>query len=162
MEIDKFPRFSGMNFVSKNTFPIEDSTAYLAIRDKGVRSVEFIRKTDDRLLFVEARSSIAHPDSTPEEYYKQIREIHEKHIHSLNLLSSIKIGVVQEQLPDSFNTSKSVSLVFVVVIRDFDLEWCRRVEASLNHLLPDYMVKIWRPLVMVINYDTAKRMQFVS
>jgi len=40
METDRFPRYSGMEFVPDDAYPIEDSEAY-SILGSGVRSVEY-------------------------------------------------------------------------------------------------------------------------
>ena len=158
----KFPHFSNMEFIPDDAYPIETSGAYINLSDKGIRSVEFVRIINDRLLFVEAKASTAHPDSSPEPYSKQINEINEKFIHSLNLLSSIKVGITEESLPDSFHAERKLSLEFVLVIRNHEPEWCRRVKATLQQLLPEYLVKIWRPEVIVINYEKAKEYDLVS
>ena len=70
MAEDKFPHFSSMEFISDDAYPIEDSWAYISLSDKGIRSVEFVRIINDKLLFIEARASIAHPDNSPEPYSK--------------------------------------------------------------------------------------------
>ena len=162
MAEDKFPRFSNMDFIPDDAYPIEDSGAYINIKAMGIRSVEFVRIINDRLLFIEARSSVAHPDNSPEPYRVQINEIYEKFVHSLNLMASIKIGIIKESLPASFNSERKLSLEFVLVVRDHKPEWCRRVRLALYQLLPEYLVKIWRPEVMVVNYEKAKEYDLVS
>jgi len=159
---DKFPHFSNMEFIPDDAYPIEDCGAYINLKNKGIRSVEFIRIINDRLIFIEAKESVAHPDNSPEPYNKQINEIYEKFVHSLNLLSSIKIGIIEESLPASFNSKRKLSLEFVLVVREHKPEWCRRVRATLNQLLPEYLVKIWRPEIIVINYEKAKEYELVS
>jgi len=159
METDRFPRYSGMEFVPDNAYPIEDSKAYSKL-GSGVRSVEFVRITDGRLVLVEARSTIANPETSPEPYMKEIHEICDKFVHSLNLLSAIKVGIIEETLPDALNTASNVALVFVLVVRNHRAEWCRPVKQELEKLLPTYYKKIWRPLIMVINHETAKKEKF--
>ena len=132
------------------------------IKNKGIRSVEFVRIKDDKLLFIEARASVAHPDDSPEPFSKQVNEIYEKFLHSLNLFSSIKVGIIDESLPTPFNSESKLSLVFVLVIRDHKPDWCRKVKAELNQCLPKHLVKIWRPEVMVINYEKARKYDLVS
>jgi hypothetical protein len=51
---------SGMQFASDNVFHIEKSPQYAAFGG-SVRTVEFIRAMDDKLLFVEAKSSFPNP-----------------------------------------------------------------------------------------------------
>ena len=64
MAEDKFPHFSGMDFIPDDAYPIEDSVVYINIKNKGIRSVEFVRIKDDKLLFIEAKASVAHPLSS--------------------------------------------------------------------------------------------------
>ena len=162
MAEDKFPRFSNMDFIPDDAYPIEDSEVYIKLKNKGIRSVEFVRIINDRLLFIEVKATVAHPDNSPVPYSEQINEIYEKFLHSLNLLSSIKIGINKESLPLSFDSDRKLSLVFVLVIRDHEPEWCRRVCATLNQLLPKYLAKIWDPKLLVINYQKAKEYKLVS
>jgi hypothetical protein len=49
---------SGMQFVSENVFHIEKSQQYATLGG-SVRTVEFVRAMDDKLLFVEAKSKTA-------------------------------------------------------------------------------------------------------
>jgi hypothetical protein len=161
METDKFPCFSGMNFVSDNAYVIEDSPIRSACGD-GIRSVEFIRRKDKNLLFIEAKATIANPDNSPEPYKAEIAKICEKFIHSLNLLSAVKVGVAEDTLPLAFNAETKVSLMFVLVVRRHKSEWCRPIKRELEQLLPVYLKKIWRPRVFVINYETAKKYNLVG
>lgn len=160
MEKDNFPKFSGMQFIADDAFPIEDSEAYKkAKRGNGLRSVEFVRVMGGNLVFIEARSTVAHPDNSPEAYKKEVAEICEKFIHSLNLLSAIRIGIVEEMLPDAFSDGHRLCLFFTVVIRNHEDSWCRPIKRQLENLLPGYIKQIWQPKIFVINYEIAKQMQ---
>jgi hypothetical protein len=161
MGTDKFPHYSGMDFVPDNTFVIEDVPARLAC-DEHIRSVEFIRRKDKNIIFIEAKSSFANPANSPAPYRAEANEICEKFIHSLSLLSAIKVGVVDEALPEQFDYSGKVSLMFILVVRDHKSEWCRPIKRALEQLLPVYIRKIWKPSVYVINSATAKKRNLVS
>jgi hypothetical protein len=158
METDKFPKYSEMEFVSTDAFPMDESRAYANL-GKGIRSVEFARIIDDKLFFVEAKSTIAHPDNSPELFDAEIFKISEKFIHSLNLLSAIEFGVVEEAMPAVFRAMEITSLVFCVVVRNHQPDWCRGVKRRLEEVLPLYIRKIWKPTLCVINYETAKKQQ---
>ena len=154
------PDQSGMNFIAENTFHIEDSISYANIHDKGVRSVEFVRiKNDAMLLFIEAKSSFPNPNNPSEEnsvkFQNEISEVCEKFKHSLNLFSSIRIGVTKETLPDDFIVPETVTLVFVLVVRNHELKWCKPIKGEIETMLPHYLKMIWNPTVLVINQEEA-------
>ena len=152
---------SGMDFIADNTFHIEKSELYSGIGE-GVRSVEFIRVIDDRLLFVEAKTSFPNPNNPSsenlEKFQTAIEDICEKFIHSLSLFSSVKVGVTESSFPNEFVMPEKVSLNFVFVIKSHELEWCRLVEKKLYTTFPSYMKKIWKPNIYVINQENAKKL----
>jgi hypothetical protein len=160
MNNEQFPVHSGMNFISDNAFPIEESQAYASVSD--VKSVEFVRIKNSNLLFVEAKQSIANPDHSPEPFKKEIEAICEKYIHSLNLFSAIKIKVFDDVLPDIFENKNKVSIKFVLVIHKHELEWCRPVKRAIEQLFPAYFKNIWSPEILVINHDTAKKYSLIN
>ena len=149
---------SEMDFISDNAFYIEKSKLYTDI-GKGIRSVEFVRVMDSKLLFVEARQTFPNPENTEEgnldKYNAQIEEICEKFIHSLSLLSSVKVGVARNRFTDDFSLNGKLSLVFVFVIKNHQTKWCRRIRKKFIDTLPEYLVTIWEPVVYVINHNTA-------
>ena len=82
---------------------IEESAAYASIGG-CVKSVEFIRAIDDKLVFVEAKTTFPNPDNpsagNDERFQAEINYVCDKFIHSLNLYSSIRVGVNEETLAD--------------------------------------------------------------
>ena len=174
MQIDKFPEYSGMRFVVDNAYPIEDSQVCQTLSTSGIRSVELIRCKSDKLLFVEAKSSFPNPgniktnpdkkNKTGSELFKErVDEICDKFTHSLNLYSAIDVGVIEEILPEEFNPPERVSLVFVLVINDFEQSWCPPIEKAIKSQLNDSfcMANIWKPTVYVINHETARRRKII-
>jgi hypothetical protein len=151
---------TGMDFVSDNTFHIEKSRLYSSICE-DVRTVELVRVIDDKLLFVEAKTTFPNPNNPSKEnlerFHKLITEVYEKFLHSLNLLSFIKLGVVEEKLPVDFILPEKVSLMFLFVIKDHKSKWCKRIKQTLIAALPPYPKKIWEPEVFVINHETATK-----
>ena len=143
---------------------IEKSDLFARLGD-GVRSVEFIRVKDGKLLFVEAKTSFANPNNPSAEnvskFQSEIEEICEKFIHSLNLLSSVEIGVEGNVFDCSFVLPKSVSLEFILVIRNHELKWCKQVQDKITFKLPKYISKIWKPRVRVINFENAARWKLI-
>ncbi|MDR1539555.1 MAG: hypothetical protein LBU32_16455 [Clostridiales bacterium] len=161
MGTDKFPHYSGMDFVPDNAFVIEDAPVRLTCGEH-IRSVEFIRRKGTDLIFIEAKSSFANPASSPAPYRTEVSEICEKFIHSLNILSAIKVGAVDEALPAQFDYSGKASLMFILVVRDHKAQWCRPIKRELEQLLPVHIKKIWKPSVYVINSETARKQNLLS
>jgi len=156
MSDEQFPRHSGMEFIPDDAYPIEESQAYTCIDGSGIRAVEFIRLKGATLLFIEAKTTFANPNNSPEPFAKSICEMCEKFIHSLNLFSAVKIGVAEDALPEAFDNMRETNLTFVLVVRDHKKEWCRPIKRAIEQALPSYLIKIWKnPTVLVINRDTA-------
>jgi len=149
---------SGMDFIADNTFHIERSPLYTNI--KGIKTVEFIRAKGNDLILVEAKKTFPRPDDDPNakergRFETALKEICEKFVHSLNLYSSVKVGVRETQLPEDFLPPDKVTLIFVLVLKDLKQEWRRPIQTALNMVLPPYVRKIWKPTVLVINHDFA-------
>jgi hypothetical protein len=154
---------SDMAFISDGAYPIEKSQAYTSVGE-SIRTVEFIRRKDTELLFVEAKTTFPNPDSheRPWRFDEEISIICEKFIHSLNLFSAVSVGVVEDVSLDALGFSGKISLVFVLVVRDHKIEWCRIIKSKLIQELPAYLKKIWKPTVKVCNLDIAKELNLVS
>jgi hypothetical protein len=149
---------SGMAFISDDAYPIEKSQAYQYL-GTSVRTVEFIRRKDSNLLFVEAKTTFPNPNNpeNPKRFEEEINRICDNYIHSLNLFSSIKVGVTDDVLPDIFGLREKRILVFVLVVRDHQLAWCRFIKNKIFENLPAYIKKIWKPEIKVYNIDLAKK-----
>ena len=151
----------GMDFIADNSFHIEKSSIYKKLLSQGIRSVEFVRVKDDELLFVEAKTTFPNPNNPSVEnrkkFQSEINEICDKFIHSLNLFSSVKVGVAENAFPIGFVLPEKVSLKFILVIKDHELKWCRKIKIALNDKLPSYLNKIWKPNIRVINHDGARK-----
>jgi hypothetical protein len=149
---------SGMDFIADNTFHIERSSLYTGLGD-GVRSVEFVRVKDEKLLFVEAKKSFPNPDNPSKENFKkylsEIDVICDKFIHSLNLFSAIKVGVAEDNCTDSLVLPKQISIAFILVVKNHKLKWCKLIKKKLIDSLPQFFVKIWKPEIFVINSGAA-------
>lgn len=150
---------SGMNFIADNTFHIERSPLHTNIGE-SIRTVEFIRVKGDKLIFLEAKTAFPKPGINPSaenpgKFAIVLKEICEKFIHSLNIYSSIKVGVSGTKLPEKFSPPDNVTLVFILVVKNHEIEWCRSIKAALVKILPSYLCRIWKPAVYVINYNTA-------
>jgi len=158
------PNQSGMDFIADNSLHIEDIEAYKNMGD-GVRSVEFIRINNNRILLVEAKTSFPNPNNPDEDnkarFQCEINEICEKFIHSLNLFSSIEVGILETDYPAEFIKPKKVSLVFLLVIKNHEFEWCRPIKGKIEAELPLYLKQIWKPAVYVLNRQKAVEQGFI-
>jgi|GEM_PF-1079801 len=149
---------SEMSFRADNTFHIEQSQTYR--RMSGIKSVEFVRRKDSSLLFVEAKISFPNletDDKTKiQRYEAEIRAVKDKFIHSLNLFASIALGVNDDDITATGNKgSKKTDVTFVFVIRNHRTKWCRPIRDMLIDEFPPYLLKIWKPVVLVINHEAA-------
>jgi hypothetical protein len=152
--MDEFIIESDMRFIADNAFHIEKSQVYRNI-GKGIRSVEFIRVLDNDLLFVEAKTTFPNPNNDKNSYQSAIDEICEKFIHSLNLVSSLYVRVAIDPLFAKITLQDKTSLIFVLIIANHQLCWCRFVKRSIETALPFYLRKIWKPTIYVINKEIA-------
>ena len=146
---------SFISFIFDNAFYIEKSQLYLRVCNSGIRTVEFIRLKDNKLFFVEAKSTFADPKNSSEKFRIEVKEICEKFTHSLNLFSSVKAGVTKFCFPCDFILPEEVSLVFLLVIKNHERDWCEEKRDALIAALPSYLKKIWKPKVNVINEKDA-------
>jgi hypothetical protein len=160
---------SGMLFVADNAFHIEKSPQYKKL-SHSVKTVEFIRTRGKQLLFVEAKSSFPNPhNQMPNKtkgnktvqnlFRKEIADICEKFTHSLNLYSAVDIGVTKDRFPSDYIPADKVRLIFILVIKEFEMAWCDVIERALKlHFNESVcMTQIWKPKVMVINNENAVR-----
>jgi len=162
--MDNIIKESDMDFVADNTFHIEDATFYKNnLRQKGIKSVEFIRARDNSLIFVEAKTTFPKPYDDPdteehERFDNEVNNVCEKFVHSLNMYASVKVGVTETQLQESFSPPNKVTITFVLVVKNHEDEWCRPIEVALIEALSSHlhMIKqIWQPKVSVMNHKTA-------
>lgn len=158
--MDRIITESGMNLIADNAFHIEKSNLYKKLQN-SVKSVEFVRVKEDKLLFVEAKTSLPNPDNpsadNPENFQIQIDDICKKFVHSLNLYSSIITGVTETVLPTDFNVPDKISIILVLIVKNHEARWCKPVKIKLIQSLPRYFKKIWTPAVIVINHETATK-----
>ena len=154
---------SGMDFIVDNAFHIEKSDIYTKLNE-SIKTVEFIRAKDDKLLFVEAKSSFPNPNNPKSfvNFQSETDDICDKFVHSLNLYASILVGV-NEQLMSDFNSADRVYLDFVLVLNNFEKSWCVRIKDAITNQLrkSKCMAKIWKPEVSVINCEMAQRLNLI-
>lgn len=159
LEMAKIITESRMNFIADNAFHIEKSDIYTKLRDNSIKTVEFIRAKDDKLLFMEAKLSFPNPNN-PEsitKFQSEIDDICDKFIHSLNLYTSIVIGVNEQHIPN-FKPANKVSLKFILIIgNSFEQKWCTPIKNALTNQLrnSNCIAKIWKPEVFALSSEMA-------
>jgi len=155
---------SDMSFISENTFQIEKSEIYSSLSE-GIKTVEFIRTMGDMLLFVEAKITFPNPNNPDadnvERFNSEIGAICDKFVHSLNIFSAVEVGVLHDAAAAEMVLPESVSLTFLLVIKNHEEVWCKPVEVKLIDSLPSDLKKIWKPTVQVINHQTAIKRNLV-
>jgi hypothetical protein len=153
---------SGMEFIADNVFHIEKSQA-LVEAGQGVKSVEFVRMINDRLMFLEAKTNFPNPEKTDtNRFSEEVGVICEKFIHSIALYSSIVLGVNCDEKACPLITGSKKTIWFVLVIRNHELSWCRHIRTKTLDSLPVYFQKIWKPQVFVINKKSAIKHNLVK
>ena len=164
LEMAKIITESGMNFIADNVFHIEISDIYTKLKDR-IKTVEFIRAQENKLLFVEAKSSFPNPNNSesPAKFQSEIDDICDKFVHSLNLYASIAIGV-NEPFPPDFKPAIKVSLNFLLIFNNFEQKWCVPIKKALTNQLrkSECIAKIWKPTVFVMNRETATKQNLIT
>ncbi|MDR1245710.1 MAG: hypothetical protein LBK57_01620 [Clostridiales Family XIII bacterium] len=164
----------GMTFVADNVFHIEKSSQYAELDDR-LKTVEFVRAKNDKLMFVEAKSSFPNSSNmspnpkkenkTGDELFREeISEICDKFIHSLNLYSAVSVGITADRFPPDYEPANKVSLMFVLVINGFEKSLCGEIERALKQRFRESVCisQIWKPDVCVMNHATAKERHLIA
>ena len=93
---------SGMEFITDNVFRIEKSQVLIEA-GQGIKSVEFVRMINERLMFLEAKTTFPNPEmDATNRFDEEVNDVCEKFTHSVTLYSSVVLGVNYGELPDAF------------------------------------------------------------
>lgn len=150
------------SYPDDRVFRIENSDTHRRAGE-GIHSVEFIYlQENDKLLFVEAKSSFPRLATSKERYDEFINEIYEKFIHSFDLYIASKVGRYTE-LGGMIKDVKDSELKyrFVLVINGHKDEWLLPITEELNSKLK-YHKKIWKSEVVAINEKTAEKFKLIN
>lgn len=169
---------SGLRFgeyEENQVFQIEKSRQYTeSLRQKGIKSCEFILRKDKKLYFFEAKSScprqiakdIPIDAEKKKAYDKFIEDIVLKMRHSLSLYGNILLKrYTQENVPpdlaDSDLSESSIYLILVINPQNGTWEPEPELQDDLRHQLQHEM-KIWNiTSLLVINAQTAREKHFI-
>jgi len=155
-------------FADGNSFHIERSNFRIK-QCKGVKTVEYIAiRENNKLYFVEAKRTAPNPDNPDNinEIFEYYQDLTEKIQQSIDMLVSKEVGVNfddDREFPRCFNevTFSSLKLIFLLIIRNSEKDWCDDVQTILERKLRG-TVKIWNMDVMVLTGKDAINKGFVS
>jgi hypothetical protein len=151
-------------------FRIETSKIYEEL-GSGVKTVEFILKQKNMILFLEAKKSCPNAankndsDKKMEDFEEFYSSVTEKFVDSLQIF----LAYLTERYPDTSEvgtnlvkqkTLKDINLRFVLVITNAELGWLAGPKAILEERLIKYR-RIWNVEVAVLNSDLAREYKLV-
>lgn len=153
---------SGMvfgNYRPERVFKIENSQIHNRM-GTGIKSVEFILlKGEDKIFFVEAKSSSPKAETSWERYQEFLNDITEKFIHSFNMLCAWYLGRIDDggQVGTELKmaTYADAGFIFVLVIRGHRAEWLLPLQEELNQKMRSHN-SIWKSRVIVMNDSIAR------
>lgn len=158
---------SGMKFgpfECSHVFHIEKSKLYKNLHN--IKTVEFILENNNKLQFIEAKSSS--PKPVPDNlvrFEEFIDEISQKFLHSLNLYYTGVLGrhASANDLPDPMKkiNHQQVSIKFILVIKNHQDEWLLPIKDALEKKM-NSISSIWESQVAVINAKTAQKYKLVQ
>jgi hypothetical protein len=154
-------KHSDMEFIEDNLFDIESYSK----KFEDVRTVEFVRIIDNKYVFVEAKKSFAKSENTTD-FNKNIKEITEKFIHSLYMLSSIELGINEK--PSEMSNFTGNGIKFILVI---NADWAkntknlRGITKNIKRKVSEHseqINKIFKPEVFVLDENLARKWKLVK
>ncbi|MDO4266288.1 MAG: hypothetical protein Q4C63_07520 [Eubacteriales bacterium] len=155
---------SGMSFGPFDDsciFWVEKSQLYNKVQNKEVKSVEFILAENNKLQFVEAKSSSPRPTLDNKIKFEDfINEIALKFLHSINLYYS---GILRRHeeindIPDKIKImdNSQVSIRCILVIKGHEIEWLPPIQVALNRKMIS-ISSIWNFEIAVMNDSMAEK-----
>ena len=160
--MDFAPLFDNSEYES---FYIEKSPIYGAIRNQRVSSVEFVVKRNSRLSFIEAKNTFK--KASHEEFEKDLQSTYDKFVHSFFLFTSQRLGL-GKNMDEAFNIISITPVervVFLLVINEHEHHWCK----ALKNKIKEKFTRDFHPLnkilnweVIVINSSTARKRKIIA
>ncbi len=129
----------------------------------GIRSVEFLYlQPENKLLFIEARSSSPRSDTDEARFEQFISEITEKFLHSFHMYTASKLGRYSEMDGKLRECSDAdMKYKFILIINGHQDEWLLPIQDALRKRLI-YHNKIWGSEVRVLNEEMASMLKLIS
>jgi hypothetical protein len=152
--------YSSMLLIVDNAYFIEESETYKRISSKGIKTVEYVRLQENKLMFIEAKETFAREGqlNRDHDFQKESQNVADKFVHSLNLLSSIALNIKKDDISSVTNQTVKPKLVFfILVIHRSEIAECKKIRKEITQILNENLEirKIWQPTVLVLNYDQA-------
>lgn len=156
---------SGMTFgpfPEERVFPIEALELHKKA-GKSIRCVEFLYlQPEQKLLFIEAKSSSPRSETHAERFEEFICEITEKFLHSFDLYAASKLGRYSELGGELAKCSDAdIRYKFVLIINGHREEWLLPLQDELRKRL-NWHSRIWGTTVNVLNEAIAEEEKLIS
>lgn len=160
---------SGMSFGPFDdscVFWAEKSKLYKKVGKNKVKTVEFVLAEDNKLQFLEAKSSSPKPtrDSTTK-FDDFINEIFLKFLHSINLYYSGILGrhETSNDIPEEIKgiDNQEISIKFILVIKGHEIDWLPPIQEALDQKMVPISA-IWNSNVAVINDTMAEKYKLIN
>jgi hypothetical protein len=152
--------YSQMPLIIDNSYLIEDSNIYSRVKSGGIKSVEFIRRRKNKLLFIEAKDTFSEDKPTKRDFDFDTESLNvvKKFLHSLNLFSAISLKVESDDISAVVNDGGEPTLIqLILIIQKTDLRECEKIGTKLTEIIKQDPIakKIWRPVIKVMPYEIA-------
>lgn len=150
----------------EHLFHVEESEGYSMLREKGLKTVEFIYYNPEslKLIFLEAKTSFSNPDSgSSKNFEANIDEIVEKFSDALDLYLH---QLIHKKTDNLFNTIdyNSVEIRFFLVVKTAKRDWIRNIHDALNVRLQKLskIKHLWKPRLNVFNEESARKWKLLQ
>lgn len=152
-------------FNEADIFEIERSNVNQLIGEH-IRTVEFImRRADEQILFIEAKSSSPQEQTGKERYDEFITEIVEKFVQSFEIYHALRYNRYRTDMRIGEHLLQQewdkVDIKFVLVIHGHKKEWLPPLREALMKKMREYL-KIWKSTVVVLNDEMAMNYHLIS
>ena len=156
-----------MTFFAKDRdeiFEIEKSKL-LKSMGQGVKTVEFIMYTGNRIRFIEAKESAPNSDNK-EDFDEYIEMVFEKFVHSMDLFFAVLLNRKEDNHAEvseriKFADMKTTNIILLLVIKSHPDKALLPITEALKRSLRRHM-KTWNLDVLAINYETALKWKLVK
>ena len=171
-DMDFTPLFDSHQF---DSFYIEESDLYKALKGKGVKTVEFValkqrERKENQLYFIEAKKISLDPlgNEIPEKKSEAEQEYQawcNKFTHSLNLIVARKLELrkhMKHEFPEKLaGNIDNCRIIFVLIFNGRSKEWCDGIKSKLEE---DFkiMMRLWDLDILVIPKELAQKKGFIN
>lgn len=146
-------------------FKIETSSINQKAGEK-IGIVEFVlRRNENKILFIEAKSSSPRENTSKERYNEFISEITNKFLNSFELYQALLYGRYEtdEQIGKNLKELnwKVSEIKFVLIINGHAKEWLVPIREALIKNMRNFL-SIWKGAIIVLNEEMAKQKHLIT